>query len=192
MRHRPLPRHAPRLSPRRAARNCLGHLLPALFALPLAFQFFPARSALAGPPNEWRIGSGNWNAAANWTLSHVPVSNEIVNIAPTDGVSRTITYDFNRGPVTLDTLTINLDGGIHNHTTTLSMAANTLSCGVEIIGYSATGSSGNGTFLQSGGTNNVEGTLFVRSECLLNRCKLHVGWSEGLAGTRVADLLCAS
>jgi fibronectin-binding autotransporter adhesin len=110
----------------------------------------------------WNDGSGNWSTAADWTPSGVPAAGDTVNINETDGVSRTITYDYTGAAVTLSSLAIDLTGYTGTATTLFSMSANNLSATNEFVGSSGLGSNGTGLFNQSGGTNTVSsGQLFI-------------------------------
>ncbi len=95
----------------------------------------------------WNVGTGNWNAAGNWSPAGVPgtVTVDTVNISPADGVARTVTYDYAGAPINLGVLTIDLTGAGANRTT-ISMAANNLTTTGFLLG-----SSGRATFDQSGG-----------------------------------------
>ena len=44
--------------------------------------------------SNWNVGNGNWSVPGNWSPSGVPGAGDTVNIVDSDGVSRTITYDF--------------------------------------------------------------------------------------------------
>jgi hypothetical protein len=96
--------------------------------------------------DNWIAGDGNWSAAANWS-DGVPGYYSSVNFTDSDGISRTLTYDYIGQPVTLNSLTIDLVGGGVN---TLAMSANDLTATHENIGQD-----GAGSFTQSGGTNTV-------------------------------------
>ncbi|HUB24953.1 MAG TPA: PEP-CTERM sorting domain-containing protein [Tepidisphaeraceae bacterium] len=99
----------------------------------------------------WIDGSSDWNTAANWNPAVVPGAGDAVSIVDSDGVGRTITYDYSGPSVTLGTLTLSLSGGGPSATETLVMAAGQLT----VSPSETIGSSGNGTFDQSGGTNSV-------------------------------------
>jgi hypothetical protein len=99
----------------------------------------------------WVDGSSDWNTVANWNPATVPGAGDAVNIVDSDGVGRTITYDYSGPSVTLGTLTLNLSGGGSTASETLVMAAGRLTVSVN----EAIGTSGIGTFDQSGGTNSV-------------------------------------
>jgi hypothetical protein len=100
----------------------------------------------------WIDGSGNWNVAGNWSPSGVPGAGSTVNIVETDGVSRTITYNYNGSAATLASLTLDLTGGSPGGSSQLLMTSFNLSSNAETIG-----ASGAGTFNQSGGINNDTG-----------------------------------
>lgn len=60
--------------------------------------------------HSWNVGNGNWSVAGNWSPVGVPGAGDTVNIVDSDGVSRTITYDYIQiGPgITLVVLTLDL------------------------------------------------------------------------------------
>ena len=89
----------------------------------------------------------------NWSPSGVPGAGDTVNIVDSDGVSRTITYDYTGAAVTLGTVTIDLTGGAGAATNMLTMSANNLTAALEIVG-----SNGAGALTQNGGANTVTGT----------------------------------
>ncbi len=74
----------------------------------------------------WIGGSSNWSNNLNWSPATVPTTGNDVNIVDTDGISRTVTYDYTGIPATLNSLTIDLTGGTGTTTNTLSMSANSL------------------------------------------------------------------
>jgi hypothetical protein len=124
-------------------------------ALVSAVLIFLGDSARAATTRLWNVFDGNWSTAGNWSPSGVPGAGDTVNIFGTDGVSRTITYDYTGGAVTLGSLAIDLTNGTPTDTETLSMSANNLTAGFEYVGYSGLGSNGSGTFNQSGGVNTI-------------------------------------
>ena len=132
-----------------------------LFAI-AAFALWPPTHATAATKN-WNAASGNWSTSANWSPAGVPAAGDDVNIKPTDGVSRTITYDYTGPAVTLSSLGINLNGGVGLATTTLSMSSGDLTVGELDVGWSGFGASGGrGDFAQTGGTTTVTGAgLYV-------------------------------
>ena len=102
--------------------------------------------------------SANWNNAANWSATSggaggagVPASGDDVRITDSDGVSRTVTYDYTGSPVTLEDFIVDLTGGAANATNTLSMSANNLTVNTE----EAVGFNRSGTFNQTGGSNTI-------------------------------------
>lgn len=118
-----------------------------------ALLLYPAVAAAATKFWKNSVGSSNWNNAANWSNvsaaggdnGGVPAINDIVNLAPTDGAARTITYDLASAPFNLGALTIDLTGAGANRTT-LSQSANTLT-GIGFL----LGSSGRAIWNHSGG-----------------------------------------
>jgi hypothetical protein len=86
----------------------------------------------------------------------VPGAGDVVNIFETDGVSRTITYDYTGAAVKLAAVCLNLTGGNGSSNTALSISANNLTANFEIVGDSAANSSGTGLLNQSGGSNSVQ------------------------------------
>ena len=110
-------------------------------------MLLPNRQASA--QNYWTDGTGNWSVPGNW-LAGVPGDGDIeAYISDSDGVSRTVTYDYTGPAVSLGGLDIDLTGGSGSATNTLSMSANNLTAtGAEFVGFH-----GAGTFNQSGGTN---------------------------------------
>ncbi|MBI2826216.1 MAG: PEP-CTERM sorting domain-containing protein [Planctomycetia bacterium] len=124
----------------------------------LVLAFSPAEIVTAATKN-WIAGSGNWNTGGNWSPAGVPGAGDDVNIKPTDGVSRTVTYDYPGPPVALNSLGVNLNNGVGSATTTFSMSANNLTTGELDVGWSGSGGSfGKGTFTQSGGVTTLNGT----------------------------------
>ena len=126
-------------------------LLPALL---------PQISFAFGASETWTAGSGNWSTTTNWSTNSLPAGADTASISPSDGVDRTVTYNYTGPAVTLSNLTVNLTGAAGNSTTTFSMAANTLSSNNESIGYSGNATNGIGAFNQAGGSNNVS-TLYL-------------------------------
>ena len=105
----------------------------------------------------WNVFDGNWSVAGNWNPSFVPDAGDTVNIIDSDGVSRTITYDYTGSAVTLGFLTIDLTNGTPDDTQTFFMSANNLTAFSEYVGNSGAGSNGSGTFNQNGGVNTITG-----------------------------------
>ncbi|HEV2971300.1 MAG TPA: hypothetical protein VGY55_15100 [Pirellulales bacterium] len=104
----------------------------------------------------WNALDGNWSVAGNWSPAGVPAGGDTANVLNTDGVSRTITYDYTGPAVTLAFLSVDLTGGMPTDTATFSMSANNLTSAFEYVGWSA--GNGSGKFNQSGGVNTVNGT----------------------------------
>ena len=123
----------------------------ALATMPIAWQ----RGALAAT-RTWLDGSSNWSTPGNWTGGAVPGAFDTVDITNTDGVNRTITYDYTGAAVTLSALNIDLTGGSGSAADTLSMSANNLSSGGETVGVN-----GSGVVVQSGGTNAVGNAFYM-------------------------------
>jgi fibronectin-binding autotransporter adhesin len=112
----------------------------------LAWQVVPGGRCLAD--DTWTDGTGNWNTPGNWSAG-VPGNGGAVDIINTNGVSRTVTYNYTGAAVSLGDLFIDLTGGGSSAANTLSMSGNNLtSVGTEVIGVN-----GAGVFNQSGGTN---------------------------------------
>jgi hypothetical protein len=102
----------------------------------------------------WTDGSDNWSTPGNWSAG-VPVGGSTVNILETDGIARTINYDYAGTAVAIGSLTVDLTNFTGTSSTILSMAANNLSSTAEFIGDSGSGNHGVGTFNQSGGVNSI-------------------------------------
>jgi hypothetical protein len=105
--------------------------------------------------DQWIAGDGNWSVPGNWSPGNVPGAGDDVDITFTDGVNRTVNYDYTGAPVTLNSLTVNLTNSIGTSSSVLSMSANALSAVNEYIGDSGSGGGGVGAFDQSGGINTV-------------------------------------
>lgn len=103
----------------------------------------PATVATA---ENWIAGSGDWSTPGNWDTGTVPSDFDTVNITPTDGVARTVTYDYTGAPVSLSALSVDLTGAGATRTT-FSMLANSLTTVGILLGIN-----GRGTINQSGGT----------------------------------------
>jgi hypothetical protein len=105
-------------------------------------------------------GDGSWSDARNWD-NGVPAAGYTANIANTLGFSQTVTYDYTGAAVTLNTLTVDLSGGIGTASSMLSMSGNAMTTTNEYIGDSGSGSNGVGTFNQSGGIDGLGGSLYL-------------------------------
>jgi T5SS/PEP-CTERM-associated repeat protein len=106
-------------------------------------------------PRSWNGGSGDWSVPALWNPNGLPGSGDETFISPTDGVSRTVTYNYAGPTVTLQALLLDLTGP-PGAATTLAMPGNSLSATNQYVGYS-----GSAAFNQTGGTVDVDETLFV-------------------------------
>lgn len=111
-------------------------------------------SSAGAATDTWIAGSGNWSDAGNWS-GGVPVNGSSVLIGETDGVARTITYDYT-GPTAEIELLVSLDGATGSSADTISMSANTLTAFDPVFG-----NHGNGAMDQSGGTFTTDGKLFL-------------------------------
>ena len=133
-----------------------------LLALATTLAILQSHPLRASATDNWIATDGNWSTPANWsTTTTVPGAFDTVNITPTDGANRTITYDYTGPAVTpIANLTINLTNATTPGNTTLfSMAANNLTASSETIGSSTP--NGTGAFSQSGGNNTVPGNLYL-------------------------------
>ncbi len=143
-------------------------------AILLSSRWAWAQDNWTGDSSDW--DSDNWSPVGvpgDWH-DGVPGPGAITNIVDSDGVSRTVTYDYT-GTGALSSLTVDLTGGSGTASNTLSMSANHLTvssefatsgAGDEIVGYNGTGH-----FIQSGGTNTI------------NRGIIYVGFFGGSSGT---------
>ena len=132
---------------------------PAAVAILLVIGMSSATWVSAATRNWAVVGDGNWSVAGNWNPAGVPGAGDVALMRDTDGLSRTITYDYAGAAVTLNSLEIGLAGGTPADTETLSMSAHNLTTGFEIIGSNAFGND-SGTLDQSGGVNTLS-ALYV-------------------------------
>jgi hypothetical protein len=123
--------------------------------------FSAAWPALAANTDNWKVASGNWNTAGNWSTTLVPGAGDTVNIGVSNTASFTVTYDYTGSAVTLSSLTLNTTNVGGTTTATLLMSANNLTTTNEFIGDSGAGSNGSGAINQSGGNNTANGTMFL-------------------------------
>jgi hypothetical protein len=108
------------------------------------------------------VVNGNWSTGSKWSIvsaaggdvGGVPIAGDDVFVSPTTDSNRTITFDVTPA-ATFNSLTVNSSPHTGGNTTTLSMAANSLSATTESIGNSGAGSNGIATLMQSGGLNIV-------------------------------------
>jgi hypothetical protein len=129
-----------------------------LITLAAATVSLPAFSA-AQTVDNWIAGSSDWNNPANWSLNTAPAANVNVNIVDSDGVSRTINYDYSGSAISLGALSLNLTGGTGTTSAIFSMSGNTLTAQVENIGgYIGSPNGGNATFNLTGGVNTIDET----------------------------------
>ncbi|HMO83571.1 MAG TPA: hypothetical protein PKC18_01490 [Lacipirellulaceae bacterium] len=113
--------------------------------IPAVLLFFLAPVVSRAAVKNWVGGTGNWSVGSNWNGGTVPASGDTVNITPTDGVPRTVTY--NIASPTLQSLTVDLTGAGANRTT-LELPGNPLTLTDGFI----VGSSGRATINHSAGT----------------------------------------
>jgi fibronectin-binding autotransporter adhesin len=128
--------------------------LLALLVFRLATACQPARAT------QYNFSNGgantNWNNSLHWSPFGIPGNNDFANVANTDGVVRTIAYDYAGAAVSLSELVVD---GTAGGSDTLTMAANNLTAATEYIGYSGVGgNNGVGTVNQSGGVNTILST----------------------------------
>ena len=103
---------------------------------------------------DWSDSSGNWNVASNWNLGRVPANGDDVRILNSSGSHWTVTYNNpNGGTQTFNSLTLNASAAGAAEIW-IQTDAYTLKTTNETIG-----SSGTGTFTQSGGTHAITNTL---------------------------------
>lgn len=141
-------------------------VLAACFAAPLCFQFTITPMAKASSWKHSAPVNGSWSTASNWD-GGVPAAGDFTTVVHTDGVPRTVNYDYTGPPVTLQFLEISLTGGVSNATTTFFMPSNDLSVSHVNVGSS---NGGSGTFIQTGGINLV-------------RESIHLSYGSGSQGT---------
>jgi len=100
----------------------------------------------------WADGTGNWNVPGNWSPAALPASGEAVNIAFSDGVARTVTY--NVAAPSLGTVSVDLTGaGTAASTLSLPNSFNLTENGLLIGGYNGSAqTAGRGAMNQAGGT----------------------------------------
>jgi hypothetical protein len=115
----------------------------------------PVAAPFALATDTWTDTSDNWTVPGDWS-SGVPASGDDASIADSDGVSRTINYDYSGVPATLNSLTIDLTGGTGTAANTLLIAGNNLTAASEVIG-----NNGSGAITQTGGINTINTQGFV-------------------------------
>jgi len=128
--------------------------------LAMVLLLVPATSATAARFWKNSVVTGNWTSGSNWIAvsatgidnAGAPVTNDTVNIRPTDDGDHTVTYDVG-SPLTLTQLNVELTGaGATTTTFSMSMSTNNLISSNEWVGIN-----GRGTFKHSGGTNTLAG-----------------------------------
>ena len=107
-------------------------------------------------PYYWTGNSGNWNTVANWALfgnsTHaVPTAGDSANLDFTDGVPRTIIYNYPGPDITLTSVEINLSHALPTDAATLIIPGGNLSANTTYIGGSQI-DFGTGAVIQTGGT----------------------------------------
>jgi fibronectin-binding autotransporter adhesin len=136
----------------------MGKQLRFALALALTSLFVWGANGSLAATRSWNNGSGNWSVAGNWSPAGVPTAGDTANITLTDGISRTINYDYTGPAITLGNLIVDLQNYTGADTTTFAMTTNNLTSVFEYVGYSgAGGTNGVGTFNQTGGTNTING-----------------------------------
>jgi hypothetical protein len=124
------------------------------FPVGLAAVLLLLSASVVRATDNWIDGSDNWSVPGNWS-SGVPGAGTDASISDTDGISRTVNYDYSGAPVALNSLTVDLTGGTSEATNTLSIPGNNLTtAGTEYIGYN-----GSGTVNQTAGVNTFNGML---------------------------------
>jgi hypothetical protein len=104
--------------------------------------------ALAGE-KDWNSASGNWSIPSLWLQNAIPAAGDDAFIVESDAINRVILYDYTGPAITLNTLRLDNTGSATNQ---LTQMANVLTTNAEYVGYS-----GNGAYMQNGGTNSVLG-----------------------------------
>jgi hypothetical protein len=127
----------------------------------LAAALLPSGSALAQNTDNWQVGDGNWSTPANWDSGVVPGNGDTINIGVSNSASFTVTYDYTGTPVTVSSLTLDMNNTAG--TATLFMPRNSLAAEHEFVGDSGVGSNGIGVFNQTSGNNSISptGALFL-------------------------------
>jgi hypothetical protein len=113
-------------------------------------------SPLWAATKDWSDGSDNWSTDAAWTPVGVPAAGDNAHIIFSDGVARTVTYDYAGPAIVLGNVSVDLTGpGTDATILTMSAGELTTSFGQSI------GPNGRGTFNQTGGKNSLN-TLALR------------------------------
>jgi hypothetical protein len=109
--------------------------------------------------DNWTAGSDNWTVPGDWSAG-VPGSGADASIAESDGVSRTINYDYSGPAVALNSFSIDLTGGTGAATNALSIQANDLTVTTD----EQIGVIGSGTVTQMAGINTINGSAILGSQ----------------------------
>lgn len=113
-------------------------------------------SPLRAITKDWNDSTGNWSNDASWTPAGVPATGDNAHIVFSDGVARTITYDYTGPAIALGNVFVDLTGpGTDATTLTMSAGELTTSFGQSI------GPNGRGIFNQTGGKNSLS-TIALR------------------------------
>src|ERR1700683_4238368 len=75
-----------------------------------------AGSAIPGAPgaaraantDNWKVGSSDWDTAANWSSGVVPGQADTVNIGVSNSATFTVTYDYTGAAVTINVVTVSM------------------------------------------------------------------------------------
>jgi hypothetical protein len=111
--------------------------------------------------------TGSWSTAANWTPTGAPQTADYANITATSGGSVTVTYDAAATAVPFGQLIVDATGaGVAR---SLSLTANSLTAGLEYVGFT-----GAGSVTQTGGTHSVTAN---------GTNGLFLGYAAGSSGT---------
>jgi len=130
-----------------------------LFAAAAAAACLTSAEAALATTYQWIGGdSADWNTNDHWSPMGIPNAGDTARVISTLGATQTITYDYTGTAVTLGTVNVDLTGSTVN-SEIISMSADMLLAVNENVGDSGSGSNGSGTFAQSGGFNQVGGSL---------------------------------
>jgi hypothetical protein len=113
---------------------------------------FPAMAA--AQMSHWNVGSGNWSVSTNWSPTGVPGEDDTANLTFTDGISRTITYDYTGLAVAIGGFEIFEDSATGGAMATFNMPGSNLTIG-NYPNAEGEFVDGGGSFIQTGGTNTI-------------------------------------
>jgi hypothetical protein len=119
-------------------------------ALATALLMAPATQAAT---RNWACSTSYWDYAECWSPTGVPLAGDDVVVAVVGGVNTTVWFDEFTGNQVVRYLTVNAPSG---PSATLSMAGGSLSTASTTVGLM-----GYGSFVQSGGTHAVSGSLYL-------------------------------